>query len=71
MDENILPTHHKKIMIAKVKEYDYETILPEINSLIELFSAQDNEAIVRQLKKIIPEYISNNSIYELLDAGKT
>lgn len=65
--ENTIPTHHKKIMIAKVKEYDFSLISNEITDLINLFNKQDNEAIVRKMKQIVPEYISNNSIYERLD----
>lgn len=66
-EENTLPTHHAKIMIAKVKEYDFETITYEINDLISLFNAQDNDAIVRKMKDIVPEFVSMNSIYEKLD----
>ncbi len=65
--ENTIPTHHKKIMIAKVKEYDFPLISNEISDLVNLFSKQDNEAIVRKMKQIVPEYISNNSVYERLD----
>jgi FlaA1/EpsC-like NDP-sugar epimerase len=67
-EENTLPTHHSKIMIARVKEYDFETIAYEIHHLINLFNAQDNDAIVRKMKEIVPEFISQNSIYEKLDA---
>jgi FlaA1/EpsC-like NDP-sugar epimerase len=65
--ENTIPTHHDKIMIAKVKEYDFPLISNEITDLINLFNKQDNEAIVRKMKQIVPEYISNNSVYERLD----
>jgi len=65
--ENTIPTHNNKIMIAKVKEYDFPLISNEISDLINLFNKQDNEAIVRKMKQIVPEYISNNSIYERLD----
>jgi FlaA1/EpsC-like NDP-sugar epimerase len=65
--ENTLPTHHQKIMIAKVKEYDFENISGEIKELIGLFDTQNNEAIVRKMKQIVPEYISQNSVYEELD----
>lgn len=54
-------------MIAKVKEYDFPLISNEISDLINLFNKQDNEAIVRKMKQIVPEYISNNSVYERLD----
>jgi len=66
-NENTVPTHHSKILVAKVKEYDFPLISNEISDLINLFNKQDNEAIVRKMKQIVPEYISNNSIYERLD----
>lgn len=66
-EENTIATHHKKIMIAKVKTYDFETISQEVRELIGLFNTQDNDSIVRRMKEIVPEYISNNSIYEKLD----
>ncbi len=69
--ENVLPTHHPKIMIAKVEENDFETISKEISDLISLFRTQDNLAIVRKMKDIVPEFISNNSIYEQLDSIET
>jgi len=65
--ENTLPTHHQKIMIAKVKEYDFENISGEIKELIGLFDTQNNEAIVKKMKQIVPEFISRNSEYEKLD----
>jgi FlaA1/EpsC-like NDP-sugar epimerase len=66
--ENTLPTHNKQIMIAKVQTNDLEKVNVEILKLIALFHAQDNIKIVQQLKSIVPEYISNNSVYESLDA---
>jgi FlaA1/EpsC-like NDP-sugar epimerase len=65
--ENTIPTHNKQIMIAKVQPYELEQIKPAISKLLDLFCTQDNVKIVRQLKSIVPEYISNNSIYEKLD----
>lgn len=66
-EENTLPTHHKKIMVAKVKEYDYDIIANSIDELISLFDKQDNKSIVRKMKLLVPEFKSNNSIYEELD----
>ena len=66
--ETTLPTHHPKIMIAKVREYDFETIERDINELIDLFRTQDNDIIVKKLKSMIPEYISANSYFQKLDA---
>ena len=66
--ETTLPTHHSKIMIAKVREYDFPTIEKEISDLIDLFKLQNNEVIVRKMKDIVPEYISANSQFEKLDS---
>jgi FlaA1/EpsC-like NDP-sugar epimerase len=66
-EENTLPTHHPKIMIARVKVYDYPVISEDIRELIALFDKQDNEAIVRKMKEIVPEFISQNSVFEKLD----
>jgi len=66
-EENTLPTHHKKIMIAKVKSYPFDFVSAEIDGLIKLFNSQNNEAIVTKMKKIVPEFLSKNSEYERLD----
>ncbi len=65
--ENTLPTHHPQIMIGKVRQYDFEEVSEFIDELIELFSSQDNFAIVKKMKEIVPEYKSRNSVYEKLD----
>jgi FlaA1/EpsC-like NDP-sugar epimerase len=65
--EKTLPTHHAQIMIAKVKEYDLGEVSKEIESLISLFGSQNNNEIVRKIKNIVPEFISNNSEFEKLD----
>jgi len=65
--EKTIPTHHSQILIAKVKEYDFETISADIYALISLFDKQDNNAIVTCMKQIVPEYKSNNSVFEKLD----
>jgi len=65
--ENTLPTHHTQIMKAKVKEYDFNEITTSINELIALFDQQDNKLIVKKMKTLVPEFKSNNSIYEKLD----
>lgn len=66
--ENTIATHHPRIMVAKVREYDFSAVSNEIRELILLYETQDNEAIVKKLKAIIPEYISQNSAFEKLDA---
>ena len=66
--EETKPTFHPKIMIAKVREYDYEKVRDEFSELIEAACREDGMSIVKRMKKIVPEYISRNSIYEKLDA---
>lgn len=66
-EENTIPTHHPKILIGKVRQYSYSNINREIQELIDLFDSQKNDLIVAKLKKIVPEFISNNSVYESLD----
>jgi FlaA1/EpsC-like NDP-sugar epimerase len=65
-EENTMPTHHQKILIAKTRVENDEQ-LAAIQTLIDLSVQQENEAIVRQMKKIVPEFISNNSEYQKLD----
>lgn len=65
--ENTLPTYHKQIMVAKVKEYNFDEIAKTVNELISLFDKQDNQLIVKKMKLLVPEFKSNNSVYEVLD----
>ncbi len=65
--EDTKPTHNSKIMIAKVREYDWESIAKAIDALVDMFADQNNEAIVKKMKEIVPEFKSSNSIYEALD----
>ena len=65
-EENTLPTHHSKILIAKNRLTTSEQII-YIEELITLIPLQDNQKIVKKMKEIVSEYISNNSIYEELD----
>jgi FlaA1/EpsC-like NDP-sugar epimerase len=65
--ENTLPTHHPQIMRATVQEFEYERINNQVNELVTLFSSQNNLDIVSYMKTIVPEYKSNNSIFEKLD----
>jgi FlaA1/EpsC-like NDP-sugar epimerase len=65
--ENTLPTHHPQIMRATVQELEYERINNQVNELITLFSSQNNFDIVSYMKTMVPEYKSNNSIFEKLD----
>ena len=70
-EENAKPTFHEKIRIAQVREYDYEAVSREIDKLIEISRKYDDMATVKKMKEIVPEYKSNNSVYESLDAGNS
>jgi FlaA1/EpsC-like NDP-sugar epimerase len=65
-DENTLPTHHPKILKAKVREINADQIV-RIDQLITLFEKQENEEMVRIMKEIVPEFKSQNSSFEKLD----
>jgi FlaA1/EpsC-like NDP-sugar epimerase len=65
-DENTIPTHHPKILIAKVRSTNNE-IKKKIEELIALYDMQNNQNIVKLMKEIVPEYISNNSEFSTLD----
>jgi len=65
--EGTKPTFNKKIRIAQVREYDYSVACKHIDELITIAKAYDNMATVKKMKEIVPEYKSNNSIYEQLD----
>jgi FlaA1/EpsC-like NDP-sugar epimerase len=65
--ENTLPTHNPKILIARVREYDYNHVLQDVKELISLFDGQNNQSIVTKIKAIVPEYKSNNSEFVALD----
>ena len=65
--EGTKPSFHKKIRIAEVREYDYDEVSKEINELIATSKQYDDMATVKKMKEIVPEYKSNNSVYEVLD----
>jgi FlaA1/EpsC-like NDP-sugar epimerase len=65
--EGTKPTFHEKIRIAEVRQYDYDEVSKDIDELVEISKAYDDMATVRKMKDIVPEYKSNNSIYEQLD----
>ena len=65
--ENTIPTGHKKISVAKVREYSYDAILPDYQQLKDLAKAMDKIGTVKQMKAIVPEFKSQNSIYTQLD----
>ena len=65
--EGTKPSFHEKIRIAEVREYDYNEVSKAINDLITTSKLYDDMATVKKMKEIVPEYKSNNSIYEVLD----
>lgn len=65
--ENTVPTSNPKIMVAKVREYDYATALENEDSLLDVALKGDPMEIVALMKEIVPEYKSNNSVYSVLD----
>ena len=68
--EKTLPTFHPKIKIAKVREYDYETVNKQITDLINNAATFDDMQIVAEMKNIVPEFKSQHSKYEILDQKK-
>lgn len=65
--ENTLPSFHDKIRIAKVSKYNYEDINQQIEELVKISHDYKSMDIVRKMKEIVPEYVSNNSEYSVLD----
>lgn len=65
--EGTKPTFHEKIRIAEVREYDYDAVCKQIDDLVAISKQYDDMATVAKMKEIVPEFKSNNSIYEKLD----
>lgn len=65
--EITLPTSNEKILVAKVREYDFDTVSVRIQALIEDAKLGKVFPVVKQMKDIVPEYKSKNSVYEQLD----
>ncbi len=65
--EGTKPSFHEKIRIAEVRQYDYDEVNRSIEDLIEIAKGFENMATVKKMKEIVPEYKSNNSVYEVLD----
>jgi FlaA1/EpsC-like NDP-sugar epimerase len=68
--ENTLPTYHPKIMVGRVRTYDFLQAAKEIDDLLELYTQQNDELVVRKMKLIVPEFLSQNSRFESLDNAK-
>jgi FlaA1/EpsC-like NDP-sugar epimerase len=68
--ENTLPTHHEKILIAKVREFSNKFLSLELPELFHLASSPENKmAMVAKMKELIPEFVSNNSVFQKLDGN--
>ena len=67
--ESTKPSVHEKIRIANVREYDYSEVERDIEELIEVSKQYDDMLTVKKMKEIVPEFKSNNSVYEALDAS--
>lgn len=65
--EHTKPTYNEKIMIADVREYDYDEVKVKIHELEEIAATYDQMKIVEKMKELVPEYVSKNSIFEQLD----
>ena len=66
-EENTKPSFHQKIRIAEVREYDYEDVEKDVEKLVSIADTYDDMAIVTKMKAIVPEYKSNNSVFQQLD----
>ena len=66
-EENTKPSFHEKIRIASVREYDYGEVSKAIDELIAVSQEYDDMATVKKMKEIVPEFVSNNSVYSVLD----
>lgn len=65
--EHTKPTHNEKIMIAQVREYEYEGVRDQIEKLINISYQYDDMRTVKKMKEIVPEFRSINSPYEAVD----
>lgn len=66
-NENTMPTHHKQIMIGKVREYEFDQIQSQIYTLIDKARSCEDMQVVSLMKQLVKEYKSQNSIFEDLD----
>lgn len=65
--ETTLPTHHEKIMVAKVREYDFAQVTADVQAMVDTALINDQMETVRRMKALVPEFKSKNSLYESLD----
>ena len=69
-NENTMPTHHEKIMIGQVREYDFDDIQEQLTKLLKYALTDHVTKVVQQMKVIVPEFKSKNSIFEELDVAR-
>lgn len=67
VEEGTKPSFHEKIRIAEVRPFNYNEVNRQVAELVDIASHYDNMATVKKMKEIVPEYKSNNSVYEELD----
>lgn len=67
--ENTLPTDHSHIRIAKVREYDYNDALKAVDTLESLSHGDEVPQVVKLMKQVVPEFISNNSWFDIYDSS--
>jgi FlaA1/EpsC-like NDP-sugar epimerase len=65
--ENNMPTHHEKIMIGNIRLYDHKVVERKILELLLSLQFENNSLLVRRMKNLVPEFVSNNSIYSIWD----
>lgn len=63
------PTHHPKIMIADIKQYPYDSIVEHIDNIAICVNSQDDINVVKLMKKMVPTYKSQNSVYKKFDTN--
>lgn len=66
-EETTMPTHHPKIMVARMTSHNFDEIKNELMKVRKVINEMSNQEIVQFLKRMLPEYISNNSPFEKLD----
>ena len=66
-NENTMPTHHEKIMIGKVREYIFADVEKQIYELVASAKSGNDRQVVINMKKLVPEFKSKNSVFEELD----
>jgi FlaA1/EpsC-like NDP-sugar epimerase len=69
--EEVIPTHHHKILAAKTSPCNYVAMQQAIDGLLHVADTYNDEKVVQMMKSILPEFISNNSVYEMYDDSPT